>query len=448
MEQTVTISVPAQNLEAEESIIGAMLLSSSAIDAVREHVSAEDFYRDSHGIVFTVASNMHDRQLPVDAITVSDELERLGKLKEVGGPSRMHELAALTPATANAAHYATIVHEQAILRRLSRAGLEIGRLGSGDAPGTVEDLIDAAEEALRKATLTLNTASATPISEGLDPLMDDIRETCITGIPRVGAASGFDSLDLITQGLWPGQLILIAARTGQGKSTLALNIAENFADRGEPVLFVSLEMNKRELQIKSIAREGRLDSRELLNGEMKGKREKQEQVAAARALVERRTNLWVEDSGNHTIASLRAMTTRYERIHKIKLLVVDYLQLVTAPNPDHRLAIGEISRGLKMLAMRLNIPIIALCQLNREGAKARPELWHLKESSSLEQDADMVIFLHDPAGDESAIDATADGIVDVIVAKNRRGARGDTKLDFIGKYSSFLTRRNQNGDLA
>ncbi len=439
----------AQNIEAEENVLGAMLLSEEAVEAVQEHVRGEDFYRDTNGLVFNVIRDMHDRELPIDPVSVSYELDRLGKLESIGGNAALSQLAFNVTATSNAAHHAKIVHENAVMRGLTRAGTKIQALGGGDVVGTIDELIGKAEEALSEATMALGTeGEVTAISEGLSELLDDVRETCLTGEGKTGLPTGFDALDAVTQGFNNEQLIILAARTGEGKSTLALNIAENFSDRGDPVLFVSLEMSKRELQIKGIAREGKLDSKLLLSGQLKNNTDGQQKVAAAAKLVARRTNLYVEASGYQTVASLRALTVKHQRQHGIKLLVVDYLQLITPPKAErHSLAIGEISRSLKLLAKRLGIPILAVCQLNREGAKSKPELYHLKESGSLEQDADMVIFLHDPKSDGDSLN-DPDGAIDIIVAKNRAGGRDTVTLDYVRKYSSFRTRRLQNGDLA
>jgi len=432
------MTTPPQNLEAEESVVGAMLLSAAVCDEVQEYVGPDDFYRESHGTIFRVACDMHDREVPVDVVTVSNELERLGLLNSVGGKPKLHELAALMPATGNATHYARIVKDQALLRGLTRAGTEISALGH-DAPGAIDELLGRAEVALSNVTLKASGASARPLTDALEEYLDTVRESYRTKIPQTGTLTRFAELDSILLGFWPEQLIIIAARPSEGKSTLALNIAENFVDHGDPVLFVSLEMSRAELQERALARAARVDSYKLRSGQMTDVQAKR--LPEGIATVKRRgETLLVNTEGSITLPALKAEAVRLHRTKGIKLIVVDYLQLMTPPKAENRnLEIGAISRGLKLLAKRLGIPIVAVSQLSREGTKGKPGLHHLRDSGSLEQDADVVIFLHDPAGDNDALDKTPDGSVDIIVAKNRKGRKDDTKLNYVKRYSSFYS---------
>ncbi|MBA2726503.1 MAG: AAA family ATPase [Actinobacteria bacterium] len=432
-----------QNLEAEENVLGSMLLNAPTIDLVQEIVTADDFYSIKHGVVFRALCGMHDRELPVDPVSLADELTKLGQIENAGGIGRIHELAALVPAFSNARHHAKIVSDLAIRRRLMRAGQRIIDLGGGGVPGELSELLGEAEAALSSATLSLTTDNdAVPLSDDMASFTATVREAARTGIAASGALTGYFALDGILGGLHPQQLIVVAARTGAGKSTLALNISENFVDRGEATLFISLEMSDRELKQKAVARLGQINSRALLDGSMHGNKKMQLRYAGAEAkVIEGRTKLYIDDFGSRTIGQITTMAIKHHRVNDIKLLVVDYLQLVTPPKAErHNLAIGEISRGLKQLAKRLNIPIIAVCQLSREGAKGKPELYHLKESSSLEQDADVVILLHDPSEDNDADDTQGDGSINVIVAKNRAGERGEVKLDYMKRYSEFRNR--------
>jgi replicative DNA helicase len=434
-------NVPLHDLDAEMSLLSAMMLAESACDNVRERVAREDFYRQSHGAIYAAMLDMRDRAVPVDPVTVTAELERLALLEKVGGRGRVHELAAWASAASNATHYADIVRDYSTMRRLKEAGDTITRLGSGEVAGSPEELLIEAEKALSLAQGSIGSKEAVPLSEGVAELYATMRRVLESGQPEVGHSTGFASLDVVTQGLWDEQLIIVAARTGQGKSTLAQNIAENFVDRGDATLFVTLEMSEGELLQRSLARAARVDSRVFLNAEMKDAPAIKQKVADARKVLEARQTLFVEASGDQTVNGLRSLAIRYKRQHDIKLMVVDYLQLVTPPKAErHNLAIGEISRSLKMLAKTLRIPIIAVSQLNRDGSKARPELYHLKESGSLEQDADVVIFLHDPNEDDKSLGPTPIKDIDtveVIVAKNRKGGRGDVKMAYVKKYSAL-----------
>lgn len=432
--------VPSHDLDAEMYVLSAMMLSGNVIDTVQEHVAASDFYRSSHGVMFDAMIAMHDKQVPVEAASVANELERLGKLEGVGGKAKVHELAVWASAAGNAAHYAKIVKDHGILRGLHTAGQEIVRLGN-EAPGTVDDLLHKAEQALSGVTMSQRSVRAVSITDGFDDYVAELRDLVTTGIPKTGLLTGFAPLDAITMGMWPGQLIILAARPGQGKSTLAFNICENLADRSIPSLFVSLEMARRELQERAVSRAARVDSYRLRDGKMEPA-EKLRMPTGIAKVVARENTLFVDDDGSITLAGLKAEAVRMHRQHGIKLLVVDYLQLMTPPKAENRnLEISEISRGLKLLARRLDIPIIAVAQMSRAiemrgGDAKRPQLSDLRDSGSLEQDADVVVFLHDPSAYE--IDTESDGTTTLIVAKNRKGRTDDAKIGYVPKFSAFM----------
>jgi replicative DNA helicase len=381
----------------------------------------------------------------VDAITLTDALDEQGKLEKVGGRVRLFELAALVPATANAHVYAEIVQQNAVFRRLIRAGGEIARLG-WDRPGDANELLSKAETHLSSVVNATITSQFTNLSDGLHELMAEITEAQENGKPRMGLSSGYPDLDNILSGLHGGQLILIGARPGMGKSALGLNISENVADRGECVGFWSLEMSKIELQLRSVSRAARVDSKKLRQGRMTA--EEFERVKRAVPTVQHRTSLKAEDNPSTTLSQLRAQAKRLARTENLKLLVVDYLQLmVSAKNEENRnQEISQISRGLKLLARELNIPVIAMCQLNRnlEGrADKRPMLSDLRESGSLEQDADVVIFLYRDDYYNPEQDAAAQGIAEAIVAKNRMGPQETVKLTYTKQTTSFGTLPRQ-----
>ena len=434
----MTAIVPPQNLEAEDSVLGAMLLSPRAIEIVSGIVAPRDFYRESNGIIFKAALALHEGGEPVDAITLSNRLTQDGSLERVGGNHKLAELAALVPAASNADHYAKIVADESARRELIRAGQEIVR--AVQAGGEINNLKALAEQYLAGVHHFGFLEQATSITEGLDELLAEIREAYTTGTPIKGYLTGFRTIDDVMNGFYPGQFICIAARPGQGKSTLGLNIAENFADRGDAAMVVSLEMSRHELQIRSLSRTAEIDSRIISTGQMTP--DQATKLGAAIPIVqERRNKLFIQDDGAVTIGTLRAEATRLKRLHDIKIIFVDYIQLMTGSgNGDNRTAeITEITRGLKMLARTLDIPIIGLSQMNRSiesRMSKRPVLSDLRESGSLEQDADVVIFLHDDANYDT--DKVPDGTMELIIAKNRKGPTDTLKLAFNRSWSRFL----------
>lgn len=425
----------AQNLEAEESVLGAMLFSTSAIEGCSELLTPRDFYRESHGDIYNTILSLHAADLPVSAITVADELEKRGKLSQVGGKAKLAELVSLTPAASNAAHYAKIIRELSVVRGLLHAGQEIQKLAT-TRDGDLDLLLAKAEQALTEVTMR-HDATVAPLTDGLEELLGELRLAYSTGTPMTGEPTGFKDLDAMLLGLWPGQLVICAARPSQGKSTLALNIAENFCDRGVATLFMSLEMGRREFQLRSLARAARIDGLRLASGTLT-----EEEAARLKLGVEtvrRRSNMHLEEGGAVTVQQLAATAARLVRTHQVGLVVVDYIQLMSQPNAENRTnEVGAISRGLKLLARKLDVPVLALSQMSRaieSRSEKRPTLSDLRESGSLEQDADVVMFIHD----ESAYDADKppSGTVEVIVAKNRRGPTDSVKMLYTRRLSSF-----------
>lgn len=429
--------VPPQNLEAEESVIGAMLLSPRAIEEVADLLQPSDFYRETHAVIYQAALDLFLSGNPVDAITVADQLDRTKQLTRVGGPARVAELAALVPSASNVTHYARIVANEAVRRSLVRAGQQI--VQSAQEGGDGEDLLAQAEAHLSEATTLRTISSTASITDGLDELIAERRDAYVNSVPIFGLRTGLTALDDILTGLWPGQLVILAARPGQGKSAIALVIAENFADRGDTSLIHSLEMSRFELQIRSLARASRVDSKRLMTGMLQPE-DALRLPAGIQKVKDRAATLFVDDNGSVSLPQLRANATRLQRQHDLKLLVVDYIQLMQGIGDTRNDQIGSISRGLKQLARSLNIPILALSQMNRgieSRADKRPTLSDLRESGALEQDADVVVFLHDEASYDSTVEPRGD--VEIIIEKNRKGERGSVKLLFLKRYSDFRT---------
>src|SRR6266536_951190 len=377
-----TAPVPPQNLEAEESVLGAMMLSPGAIGAVSEALDAGDFYRESHAKIYRAALALYAKGEPVDAITLVDELEERGELEDAGGRVRIHELAALVPASANAGHYARIVREMATLRRLIRAGGEISRLG-WERPGDTTDLVDRAEQVVFDLSQGRVQGDFSHIEELLKESFERITALYEAGAEVTGVPTGFRELDKITSGFQPGNLIIIAARPSMGKSALALCIGTNLAVRHEiPVALFTLEMSKAEVTQRLMCSEGKVESQRLRNGKL-AQDDWSRLTAACDKLM--KAPIYVDDTGSTTMMDIRSKARRLKSQHpNLGLLVVDYLQLMTSgKDMENRVQeVSQISRQLKVLARDLDVPILAMSQLSRaveQRHDKRPILSDLRE---------------------------------------------------------------------
>lgn len=427
--------VAQHNVEAEESVLGAILMAGKIPNEVLDTLSPKHFYRNTHAMIYTAALTLHSQGKPVTVVALHDQLQKAGQLDNIGGSSRLSELVALTPAISTATHHAEIVRELASLRELLYAGQEIQRLAT-HRPGDLPELIRMAENALHAAANGTTTRSALSITEGLDELIAEIRDAYASGQAITGLSTGFHLIDQILHGMWPKQLILCAARTGVGKTTLAQNIAENVADKGIAALLISLEMSRYELQLRSLARAGRIDGDRLSTGQITP--DEAQRLGPAISRVKERTKLLVHDDGVSDISMLSALARRHTEQHAIGLLVVDYIGLVQAEGKNNYERVSQVSRALKLLAQNLDIPVLALAQMNRkqdDRSDKRPMLSDLRDSGSLEQDADVVMFLHRESDHDP--DQHADGSIEVIIEKNRKGRRGVAKMLFTERYSRF-----------
>jgi replicative DNA helicase len=433
------VSTPPHNLDAEENVLGAMLLSEGAVEDVLETgLSPTDFFREgSHGVIYQTMTRLHDEGHPVDHITVQHRLEQAGKLAAVGGNSRLAELGGLVTATSNVAHWANIVKDTSTLRALINAGMQITKLGQEG--GDIPLLVDQAENLLTKVTLKSTPDDFAAVSDGLTELMGEIEEAIEQDRPRFGLRTGYTELDDVLSGLHPGQLILIAARPSMGKSALAQNIAENVADKQTAAAFASLEMSKTDIQIRSLSRLCKISSKLIRTGTLPISDITRLREGATK-LRAREQHLFIDANPLVTIPQLRARVKRLKRQSSLGLVVVDYLQLMvgSAREESVQAEIAQISRSLKVLAMELQIPIIALSQLNRKlesRPDKRPILSDLRDSGALEQDADVVLFLYR----DDYYNPMADvGVAEVIVAKNRNGETQKTvKLVFSKTYTTF-----------
>jgi replicative DNA helicase len=432
--------VPPQNLEAEESVLGAMMISPGAIGAVSEILDAGDFYRESHAKIYRAALALYAKGEPVDAITLTDELEERSELEGVGGRVRLHELAALVPATANASHYARIVHETATLRGLIRAGGEIARLG-WERPGETGDLVDQAEQILYDLSQQRVTGEWSEIEDLLKESFERITALYESGVDLTGTPSGFRDLDRLTSGFQPGNLIIVAARPSMGKSALALCMAANMGVRHNiPVGLFTLEMSKSEVTQRLMCSEAKVESQRLRNGKL-APDDWPRLTAACDKLA--KAPIYVDDTGLLNMMEIRSKARRLKARHPdLGLIIVDYLQLLTPSqrrDSDGRVQeVSEMSRSLKILARDLDVPIVALSQLSRaveQRTDKRPILSDLRESGSIEQDADLVAFVYrDEYYNE---DSDQQGLAEVILAKHRNGPTDSIKLSFLKRYAKF-----------
>jgi replicative DNA helicase len=430
--------VPPQDPEAEEAVLGAMLLSPGAIGAVADVVSASDFYRPSHGQIFRAALDLYASGQPVDAITVGDALDKRGELSEAGGRVRMHELATVVPATANAAHYARIVRELAVLRGLIETGQRISGLG-WERPGETPELIDRAEQLVFELAQQRVTTEFSHIESLLKESFERITALYEAGVDVTGTPSGFRDVDRITSGFQPGNLIIVAARPSMGKSALALCMAANIAVRTQiPVALFTLEMSKAEVTQRLMCSEAKVESQRLRTGKLAAD-DWPRLTAACDKLA--KAPIWVDDTGSINMMEIRSKARRLKSHEpNLGLIIVDYLQLMTSGSTvENRVQeVSQISRSLKILARDLDVPILALSQLSRaveQRHDKRPILSDLRESGSIEQDADVVMFIYrDEYYDE---ESDQQGLAELIVAKHRNGPTGTEKLSFLRRYAKF-----------
>ena len=436
--------VPPQNLEAEESVLGAMLLSPVAVGTVSEILDASDFYRESHAKMYRAALALWSKGEPVDAITLANELEERAELEAAGGQGRVAELAALVPAASNVEHYARIVKEMSTLRGLIRAGQEIVRLGqerdAGGVGGEVADLVDRAEQIVFELGQQRSTSDFAHIQVLLKESFERITQLYEAGVEITGVPAGFRELDLLTSGFQPGNLVILAARPSMGKSALGLCIAANLGVRHQiPVALFTLEMSKSEVTQRMMCSEAKVESQRLRTGRLAPDDWPRLTAACDRLM---KAPIYVDDTGSTTIMELRSKARRLKsREPSLGLIIVDYLQLMASDrNVESRVQeVSQISRALKVLARELEVPILAMSQLSRaveQRHDKRPILSDLRDSGSIEQDSDLVFFVY---RDEYYMGEESDqqGIAEVILAKHRNGPTGTIKLSWLRRYAKF-----------
>lgn len=429
--------VPPHNLEAEESVLGACLISREAIANVLEAITADDFYKPAHSEIFSAILQLYGAGEPVDAVTLAEELRRRGTLETLGGKPYLHTLVSSVPSPGSATHYARIVGEHALLRRLIDASQEISDLAFS-VPEDVEEAVDQAENLVYQVSQRRVSDDFRPLRDLLHENMELVEKLYERGSSITGLATGFTELDSITAGFQPANLIIIAARPSQGKSSLSLSIAQNVAVTDKvPVVIFSLEMSKMELVQRLICSEARVDSNRLRRGALQDSDWPKLSHALGR-LAE--APIFIDDTANVTIMEIRAKCRRMASKFGLGLVIVDYLQLMTAlRRTENRVQeVSEISRSLKILARELNVPVVAVSQLSRNleyRADKRPMLADLRDSGSLEQDSDLVLFIY--RDEVYNPDSPQRGIAEIHVAKHRNGPIGKVDLAFLEHYTKF-----------
>jgi replicative DNA helicase len=430
--------VPPHSLESEESLLGALLLSRDALTAVAElGLRADDFYKPAHQHVYEAIRTLVAAGEPVDVVTVADELRRDGLLDELGGSALLLELQARTPSIANAVRYAKTVQDNAVLRRLIAVSSEISDLAfaGGD---DVSQVLDVAESKMFEVAEARVTDSTQQLGDVLDTVMENLTDLFDRGVSITGTPTGFYDLDELLSGLQPSTLNIVGARPSMGKTSFALCLATNVAkETRKPVLFFSLEMGHVELAQRILALEARVDSKKLRTGRLDPS--DWSRIGAAIGRLE--VPIYIDENPNVTVMEIRAKARRLAARHGgLGMIVVDYLQLMTSSSgaENRQLEVSEISRGLKILARELSVPIVALSQLSRNlesRSDKRPMLSDLRESGAIEQDADVVMFIY---RDEAYHpDSQEKAVAEVIVSKHRSGPTGVVKLVFLKEYTRF-----------
>jgi replicative DNA helicase len=435
---------PPQDIAAEQSVLGAMMLSKDAIADVVEVIKPGDFYRPAHQLIYDAILDLYARGEPADAVTVSAELTTAGQLNRVGGAPYLHTLIEMVPTAANAGYYAEIVTDRATLRRLVTAGTRIVQMGydassgSGEVNGTTDDIVDRAQQEIYEVTERRTADDYVHIESLLQATLDEIEKISATGGIGTGIPTGFQQLDEITNGLHAGQMVTVAGRPGSGKSTLALDFARSAAIKNQKSTAIfSLEMGKLEIMMRLFSAEAGVALQNMRSGHMS---DTDWRRLALRSSELAEAPLYIDDSPNLTMMEIRAKARRLKQRQDLQLIVIDYLQLMTSGKrvESRQQEVSEFSRAMKLLAKELEVPVVALSQLNRgpeQRTDKKPMLSDLRESGSIEQDSDVVLLVHRPDLYEPETERA--GEADLIIAKHRNGPTATVAVAFQGRYSRF-----------
>ncbi|WP_282801629.1 replicative DNA helicase [Secundilactobacillus kimchicus] len=453
MSEGLRDQTPPQNIEAEKAVLGAIFLNTDALVDAMEQIQADDFYRRAHQLIFQVMIDLNDRDEAIDAVTVTDGLTRQNQLEDVGGVNYIAELASSVPTAANVTYYAKIVREKSTLRKLIQTATRIVTDGyAEDEP--VSDILDSAEQAIMSVSESTNQSGFKVIKDVLNSTFEDIDRLSQQEDTVTGLSTGYRDLDKITTGLHEDELMILAARPAVGKTAFALNIAQNVGTKTDKAVAIfSLEMGAESLVSRMLCAEGSINANHLRTGQL-AEDEWQNLIVAMGSLS--KAKIFIDDTAGIKMSEIRAKCRRLDKEQNgnLGLILIDYLQLIESGSAENRQQeVSAISRSLKKLAKELHVPVIALSQLSRgveQRQDKRPVLSDIRESGSIEQDADIVSFLYrddyyeredgdDNDGDGGGgQDDTQDvGEVEVIIEKNRSGPRGTVKLLFVKSYNKF-----------
>lgn len=431
--------VPPQNIEAEQAVLGAILLENEALFTALEIIKADDFYKQSHQKIFAAMVELAEEQEPIDLVTVTAKLSDQQELEQVGGVRYLTELANAVPTAANVDYYAGIVEEKALLRRLIRTATEIVQNGYSGAED-VKQLLSDAEQRIMEISNRKNSSGFVAIKDVLMEVFERVEFLFNNRDGETGIASGFTDLDRMTSGFQRSDLIIVAARPSVGKTAFALNIAQNVGVRtGETVAIFSLEMGAAQLVQRMLCAESNVDANKLRTGELEP--EDWEKLTMAIGTLSE-AKIFIDDSPTLTVMDIRSKCRRLKQEHGLGMVVIDYLQLIQGrgrSGENRQQEVSEISRTLKAIARELDVPVIALSQLSRsveQRQDKRPMMSDLRESGSLEQDADIVGFLYrdDYYNDET----DKQNIIEIIISKQRNGPTGTVELAFVKEYNKFV----------
>ena len=443
--QLLALKVPPHSVEAEQSLLGALLLDNQAFDRVADVVSGEDFYRDDHRRIWRHVARLIEANKPADVVTVSESVDASEDKDKTGGPAYLGALAQNTPSALNIRRYAELVRERAVQRLLAQVATEIAETALSPGGKEVGQLLDEAESrifqiaesgARRNQGLLEIKPVLAKVFEKIDHLYHRDNPSDVTGVP-----TGYVKIDEMTSGLQPGDLVIVAARPSMGKTALALNIAEHVAvDNGLPVAIFSMEMSSTQLAMRMLGSIARVDQHKMRTGRLNDK-EWGDLSEAMGKLHE--TPIYIDEGGALTALEVRARARRLKRQYsKLGLIVIDYLQLMAATSQGENRAteISEISRSLKAMAKELEVPVVALSQLNRavdQRPDRRPVMSDLRESGAIEQDADVIMFIYREVVYKPDLPEEQRGLAEVIIGKQRNGPIGTIKLTFLGKHTRF-----------
>jgi len=438
---TEALKIAPQSIEAEQSVLGGLMLDNQTWDQIADRIDSVDFYRRDHRLIFEAISELAERGDPFDVVTISERLESSGDLEDAGGLSFITALARNTPSAANIHAYADIVHERSVMRQLIHVGTEVSNAGFNPEGRSAKDLLDHAEQKVFEIAERGDRGKQgfLPIKSLLTQAVDRIDELFQRDEPITGMATGYNDFDEMTSGLQPSDLVIVAGRPSMGKTTFALNVAEHIAIKSKrPVAVFSMEMPGEQLALRMMSSLGRIDQQKVRTGKLSD--DDWPRITSAVTMLAE-AQMFIDDTPALNPTELRARARRLKREHgDLGMVVIDYLQLMQAPGAgDNRTAeISEVSRSLKALAKELHVPVVALSQLNRnleQRPNKRPVMSDLRESGSIEQDADLIAFIY---RDEVYNPESPDkGSAEIIIGKQRNGPIGTVRLTFLGQYTRF-----------